>query len=201
MTTTAADNAANTALDCMDVDCEWDESDDALAASAYDASMVDDFVLKASTFVWKVPSLRTGQQKASRFLFNPATSNSIIVCQRTGAGKTHLVRTVGVCVRGIILIFIPLLTLSADVLAKFMTADQQYGTVEVQHLDELHENAIDKYHSFLRRCKALLRNTTSTIFVFMSPQFMVNAWVGINLHDSARTRRRVPVSVAQTKSN
>ena len=39
--------------------------------------------------------------------------------------------------QGIVLIVIPLLTLSADVMSKFTCADQRFGAVTVQHIDEL----------------------------------------------------------------
>jgi hypothetical protein len=57
--------------------------------------------------------------------------------QQTGAGKTHILRTLGVIEQGIILIFIPLLTLSANVMSKFTCTNQNFGAIAVQHLDEL----------------------------------------------------------------
>ena len=98
---------------------------------------------------------------------------------KTGGGKTHIVRTIGVIEKGIVLIFIPLLTLSADVLTKFIDSNKNYGTITVQHLDELRENNFSKYQKFLQTCEDMQRSTTSTIFVFLSPQFLVN-------HDDAR---------------
>ena len=75
---------------------------------------------------------------------------------------------------GIILIFIPLLTLSADVLIKFQYANDDYGDVNVQHLDELYDVNYDKYKQVLHRCDNLPKDTTSTLFVFLSPQFLVH---------------------------
>ena len=60
-------------------------------------------------------------------LLHPVRSNHLTVIQRTGAGKTHILRTLGVIERGIVLIFIPLLTLSADVMNKFTCANQNFG--------------------------------------------------------------------------
>jgi hypothetical protein len=74
--------------------------------------------------------------------------------------------------RGIILIFIPLLTLSADVMSKFTCANQNFGAVTVQHLDELFDANKQVYYDLLERCHGLRRSTTTTVFIFMSPQFL-----------------------------
>ncbi len=44
----------------------------------------------------------------------------------------------GVIEQGIVLIFIPLLTLSADEILKFTCANQCFGAVIIQHLDKLY---------------------------------------------------------------
>ena len=80
----------------------------------------------------------------------------------------------GVIERGIILIFIPLLTLSADVMSKFTCANEQFGAVAVQHLDELFDANKQVYYDLLERCRGLCRSTTTTVFIFVSPQFLIN---------------------------
>jgi superfamily II DNA helicase RecQ len=107
-------------------------------------------------------------------LLHPLRKNYLAVIQRTGAGKTHTVRTLGVMERGIVLIFIPLLTLSADVMSKFTSADQRFGAVTVQHLDELYAGNKKVFHDLLERCRGLRRSTTTTVFIFLSPQFLIN---------------------------
>lgn len=72
------------------------------------------------------------------------------------------------------LIFIPLLTLSADVLDKFIFADQRFGKVRVYHLDELVDNAPEEYDSFLGACRNLSKDTANTIFAFLSPHHLIN---------------------------
>ena len=47
---------------------------------------------------------------------------------------------IGVLDHGVCMIFIPLLTLSADVMAKFQHAIQDYGSVRAYHLDEIYDN-------------------------------------------------------------
>ena len=77
------------------------------------------------------------------------------------------------------LMFILLLTLSADVLNKFATANNDCGNITAQHIDELRENDFTRHKDFLQTCENMQRSTTSTIFTFLSPQFLVK-------HDNAR---------------
>ena len=94
--------------------------------------------------------------------------------QRTCAGKTHILRTLGVIERGIVLVFIPLLTLSADVMNKFTCANQNFSAITVQHLDKLFDANKQVYYDLLERCHGLRRSTTTTVFIFLSPQFLIN---------------------------
>ena len=91
-----------------------------------------------------------------------------------GGGKTHILRTLSVIERGIVLIFIPLLTLSADVMQKFDAANTTWGNVGVYHLDELYDANRSAFDSLLRRCLTIKCKTTSTLFIFLSPQFLVH---------------------------
>ena len=68
----------------------------------------------------------------------------------------------------------PLLTLSADVQSKFECASQRFGRVRVFHLDELYDDAREKYQSFLGLCRSSKRSSRDTNFVFLYPQFLVN---------------------------
>ena len=70
-------------------------------------------------------------------MLHPVRPNHLAVIQRTGAGKSHILRMLGIIERGIVLIFIPLLTLSANVMSKFTCTNQNFGDIPVQHLDEL----------------------------------------------------------------
>jgi len=86
-----------------------------------------------------------------------------------GGGETHILRTLGVIERGIVLIFIPLLTLSADVMHKFEVANTTWGNVGAYHLDELYNANRRAFESLLRCCSMMKRNTTLTLFMFLSP--------------------------------
>jgi len=106
-------------------------------------------------------------------LLHPVHPNHLAVFQRTGADKTHILRMLGVIERGIILIFIPLLTLSADVMSKFTCANQKLGAITVQHLNELIDANKQVYYDLLEQCRSL-RWSTTTVFIFMLPQFLIN---------------------------
>jgi hypothetical protein len=93
----------------------------ATMAGAATAGGCDDDRLKvcivaASTSVWGVPDMFLAQLDAVFCLLHPMKPYHLAVIERTGAEKTHILRTLGVIERGIVLIFIPLLTLSADVI-------------------------------------------------------------------------------------
>jgi len=126
-------------------------------------------------------------------LLHPVHPNHLAIIQRTGAGKTHILRTLSVIERGIILILIPLLTLSADVMSKFTCANLKFGAVTVQHLDELIDANKQVYYNLLERCHGLRRSTTTTVFICMSPQFLINHPEAHNvfIHCSHRTTLRV----------
>ena len=70
-------------------------------------------IIAASASVWSVHEVYPAQLDAVYRLLHPVHLNHLAVIQQTGAGKTHILRTLGVIERGITLIFILLLTLSA----------------------------------------------------------------------------------------
>jgi len=99
--------------------------------------------------------MREMQLDIAEVFLDPDRPDVVLAIYATGSGKTHLIRTVGAIERGIVLIFIPLLTLSADVMAKFTDALQQYGEITVHHLDELWDNNKSKYGEVLSRLREL----------------------------------------------
>ena len=74
---------------------------------------------------------------------------------------------------GFTLFFIPLLSLSADVLEKFQSANQKFGRVRVYHLDELLPGYYPTYKEFLNLCYSAKRSIAAVTYVFLSPQFLV----------------------------
>ncbi len=114
---------------------DWGATDtkEALALSSVNNARLKDCISATSAFIWGVPTMRPGQLKACFHLLHPHHPNSLVVVHRTGGGKTHILRTLGVIERGIIIIFIPLLTLSANVMHKFESADPTWGNVGIYH--------------------------------------------------------------------
>ena len=145
----------------------------------FDQAMMDELVAAASQNVWGVPSLRPMQLDAARVMLHPRRPDQIILVQPTGAGKSHIVRLLGVIKKGIVLVFVPLLALSADVLEKFKNAIDTWGTVDVHHLDEVYTNSKGNYRRLLEKIRCMDRRTSSTLFLFVSPHFLV-------LHPDAR---------------
>ena len=131
-------------------------------------------VVGSSTHVWSVPEVRPNQIKTATHLIDPSKTRSLLIIDRTGSGKTHIYRIVGTIERGVILIIVPLLTLSADQLSKFKGANQSFGSVTAHHIDELFKESVVKYTQLLNSIRMLKRQTTSTIYLFVSPQFIIN---------------------------
>ncbi len=102
-------------------------------------------------------------------LLHPILPNHLGVIQQTSTGKTHILCALGIIKRGIVLIFIILLMLSANVMSKFTCANQRFGAVIIQHLDMLYDSNKPSYKDLLERCKGLLLCISTTVFIFMSP--------------------------------
>ena len=145
-----------------------------VAMSGCDDDRLKSCIIAASTSVWSVHEMYPTQLDTVYRLLHPVRLNHLAVIQQTGADKTHILRMLGVIERGIILIFILLLTLSADVMSKFTCADQKFGAVAVQHLDELFDANKQVYYNLLERCRGLRLSTTTTVFIFITPQFLIN---------------------------
>jgi len=135
--------------------------------------IIDKSCQGCSRNVWRVPDLPIRQREVLTKYIDPRTPKYMVVCLRTASGKSHIMRVIGTMERGIMLIFIPLLTLSADVLDKFVSAEQKYGKVRVFHLDELVDNAPEKYDAFLQTCYGLPIHTANTVFAFLSPHHLI----------------------------
>ena len=64
-----------------------------------------------------------------KILLDPQTNGKLIVVDRTGGGKSMILFLTAVMIAGITLVFIPLLTLTPDQLARFRKKVQKYGTL------------------------------------------------------------------------
>ena len=106
-------------------------------------------IVAASSSVWGVQEMYPTQIESVFRLLHPVCPNNLAVLQQIGADKTYILQTLGVMERGIVLIVIPLLTLSTDVMSKFTCANQCFGAVTVQHLDKLYDGNKKVYHELL----------------------------------------------------
>ena len=169
------------------------DTEEALAVSGVDDWRLKDCIVDASASVWGVPTMRPAQLEACFHLLHPHRPNSLIVVHCTGGRKTHILRTRGVIERGIVLIFIPLLTLLADVMHKFEDYNPTWGNMGVYLLNELYDCNRQLYHSLLYGCTLLGRDTLSTFFIFLSPQFLISHRDALNVFVSCAHKRTLRV--------
>jgi len=74
-----------------------------LAMAGCDDDRLKSCIITASASVWSVPEMHPAQLDAVYRLLHPVRPNHLAVIQQTGAGKTHILRMLGVIERGIIL--------------------------------------------------------------------------------------------------
>jgi len=95
----------------------------------------------------------------------------LLVVDRTGGGKSHILRLVATMVNGIILVIVPLLALSADQMANIIGAIRDFVSSEGHHLGELSRSQIN--NDVIPRMDDIQYSTSSTMFLFTSPQQLV----------------------------
>ena len=78
---------------------------------------------------------------------------------------------VATMVNGVILVIIPLLALTSDQISNITTAIQDHGSMEAHHLDDTNPAIIRG--EIIPRIEQIPYNTSSTMFIFSSPQFIV----------------------------
>ena len=76
-------------------------------------------------------------------------------------GKSHVIQTIGVVEKGIMIVFVPLLALSVNVMEKFWSVNEHLGTVYVQHFDKLYGNNRETYDAVLKHYHDMKHTTTS----------------------------------------
>ena len=121
---------------------------------------------------WGIQMMLLGQLEACFCLIQLHRPNSLMVEHWTGGAKTHKLLFLGVIERGIVLIFIPLLTLSTNVMHKFKSVDPTWGNVGIYSLDILFDCNRSAYNQLL--CCCFGQTTTLKLFLFLSPQFLIN---------------------------
>ena len=155
----------------------------------FDPAALNRHIANCARAVCGVDCLRPMQAQVALEVLRPDTPNHVVVAQRTGSGKTLLMRVVGLMLRGLVVIFVPLHALTADVMAKFAGANQRWGAVQAFNLDELFDNAKNVYSDLLDSIRQMHVRTTTTTFAFMSPQFLVHHREALDVLLGAATRR------------
>ena len=147
--------------------------DNATAANEHDDVSEDaPFVYQmnnGSSRVWTTPSCRPMQNVAvERSVFKPECEGKVLIVDRTGGGKSHILRMAATFVGGIVVVIVPLLALTADQMSKIDEAVQDCGSVKAVHLDELSKQAITD--EVVPRMHSIGYDSESTLFLFTSPQ-------------------------------
>ena len=134
-------------------------------------STVKRHVTQISRHRWNVPELRPRQKHALGFIFyNKASKGTVLIVDKTGGGKSHIMRCSGVFTRGIVVVTVPLLALAADVFLKFVTDEQRYGSVDAIHFDEDIADDTESRKLLISDINSIPSNTDRTVFLFISPQ-------------------------------
>ena len=127
----------------------------------------------ASLCQWRTPTCRPKQiQSVDKISFEPSSDGKLIVIDRTGGGKSHILRMIATMVGGIIVVIVPLLLLTADQMIKIKVALQDFGSVEAHNLDDL--SLHDLRTAVIPRMKEINYDSSSTMFLFTSPQYLAN---------------------------
>ena len=136
-------------------------------------SSLADMLNLCSQRVWGI-DLRPLQLAALSKLFGDCRDlRKLLVVQKTGGGKTHIIRVMGSMMKGIHVVLHPLLALTGDQVIRFQEGSDAYGAVDAINLDERGKNT--KWRKkFIARISAMSNTTTSTVFIFTSPQFLAD---------------------------
>ena len=118
---------------------------------------------------WGVDECRPNQLIAcKKILFGLSSAGKLLVVDRTGGGKSHILRMTVVMVNGIILVIVPLLALTANQMANIMNAMQVDGSIEAHNLDDTSRTAL--HDIVIPRMDKIPYDTSSKIFLLSSPQ-------------------------------
>lgn len=133
------------------------------------AITLEDNLQLLSTLVWGIPQLRPMQLRS---LVTVLHKKRIIVVDKTSGGKSHSIRMLGSLLKGVHFIFHPVLAMTADQMPKFCCGSDLYGLIQAYNLDEVATTRTVQ-RRIIARLLRLAKDTTTTIFFFCSPQFLV----------------------------
>ena len=88
-----------------------------------------------SSRVWSTPQYCPVQATAiETAIFDPECRGKLLVVDRSGGGKIHILQMIATFIGGIIVAIVPLLALTADQMAKIEVSLQDCGSVAAVHL-------------------------------------------------------------------
>jgi hypothetical protein len=139
--------------------------EEALALSSFDDARLKGCIVAASALVWGIPMMRPAQHKACFYLLHPQWPNWLLVVNtaqswvnsRRDCSHIHFpAHAVGQC--------------HVQVWRNFPT----WGNVGVYYVDEIFNCNQSAYFALLCQCSLINRRTSSTFFIFLSLQFLIN---------------------------
>ena len=141
-------------------------SEDGVSADALFLAQLNN----GSSRVWSTPTFRPKREQAAEtiLLSSEECGGKLIVIDRTRLGKSHILCMVALFVGGIVLVIVPLLSLTADQMAKIRVTLQVEGSVDAHHLDEIQTSLLREL--IIPQMHEIGYDSTSTMFLLTSPQ-------------------------------
>ena len=158
----------------IDLTTEEDNSnsgDDDDEESVSSDAAFGDHLASAARRVFRIPSLRPKQLEAVQdILYKEETDGKLLVVDRTGGGKSLILQLTAVAVAGVTIVIVPLLSLTANQMARVSRASSKRMTVTAIHLDETSWE--DVCNEVIPKMEALPEDTSSSLFLLCSPQYI-----------------------------
>ena len=106
-----------------------------------------------------------------KMVYDPVSEGKLLVIDRTGGGKSLILQLSGIIVGGgIVFVLVPLLSLTANNISNIRRAVQDYGLVEVHHLDETQNDEL--VQDVIPKMETLGLDSSTTVFLFSYPQYL-----------------------------
>ena len=146
-------------------DCSDD--DDSVATDADYA----DHLASAARRVFGIPSLRPKQRDAvDAILFGDDSDGKLLVVDRTGGGKSLILQLTAVAVAGVTIVIVPLLSLTANQMARISRASSKHMSITAIHLDETSWDDVEG--KVIPKLESLPPDTSESLFLLCSPQYI-----------------------------
>mmetsp|Transcript_266 Transcript_266/g.544 ORF Transcript_266/g.544 Transcript_266/m.544 type:complete len:395 (-) Transcript_266:695-1879(-) len=149
-------------------------SSDALPLLTVDAppnATLLDVAELALRHVWHVEKMRDAQRDCIEFIYDPSKNKRACIVLPTAFRKSHVIRLVGTLSKGVHVVMYPLLASTADQVAAFTGGNEAYGFIVVINFD-IHASTCGAVRrKIIANLIKLKRSTTTTYFLFGSPQF------------------------------